>query len=38
MADHVLCRDQDTRLYNAWFGGTKDTKQKGLELAMKMAA
>lgn len=37
MADHVLCREDDTRLYNAWFGGTKDTKVKALSKALEMA-
>lgn len=37
MADHVLCREDDTRLYNAWFGGTKDTKVKALKVALEMA-
>lgn len=35
--DHVMCREDDTRLYNAWFGGTKDIKVKALKTALEMA-
>lgn len=37
MADHVMCREDDTRLYNAWFGGTKEIKNKALQLAIELA-
>lgn len=37
MADHVLCKEDDTRLYNAWYGGTKKIKADALKLALEMA-
>jgi phage/plasmid-like protein (TIGR03299 family) len=37
MTDHVLCREQDTRLVNAWYGQTRQTKIDGLNLALEMA-
>ena len=34
MADHVLSKEQDTRLYNSWFGYVKDKKLEALALAL----
>jgi phage/plasmid-like protein (TIGR03299 family) len=37
VVDHVLGRSADTRLHSAWFGATKQTKLKALDLAVEMA-
>lgn len=38
MADHTMSRTDDTRVYNAWFGGTRDLKTKALKKALEYAA
>ena len=37
MADHKLCRSQDTRLAAAWFGGNAKRKVDALDIALEMA-
>jgi phage/plasmid-like protein (TIGR03299 family) len=38
LIDHEMCRDQDTRLFNAWYGGTRKMKAAALQSAVKIAA
>jgi len=35
--DHIRCRTQDRRLWNAWFGGCAQLKQHGMAVAAEMA-
>lgn len=37
MADHMLSREQDTRLANSWFGGMRKKKIDALKLAVEFA-
>jgi phage/plasmid-like protein (TIGR03299 family) len=37
LCDHHLGRDQDTRVYNSWYGTTRDKKIKALENAVEFA-
>lgn len=37
MADHVLSRDQDTRMYNSWYGHIKNLKVEALKKAVEYA-
>lgn len=37
MADHLLSRDQDTRMTNSWFGSMRKKKQDALKLAVEYA-
>jgi hypothetical protein len=37
LCDHHLGRDQDTRVYNSWYGTTKDKKILALENAVEFA-
>ena len=37
MADHVLSKTVDTRMYNAWYGTTKNLKIEALNKAVEMA-
>jgi phage/plasmid-like protein (TIGR03299 family) len=37
MTDHLLGRNQDNRLANAWYGGNRKLKTKALETAVEMA-
>lgn len=37
LCDHHLGRDQDTRVYNMWYGTTRDKKIKALEIALEFA-
>lgn len=37
MADHVLGRDPDTRLYNSWYGHIKNLKLEALKKAVEYA-
>lgn len=37
LCDHHLGRDQDTRVYNSWYGTTRDKKIKALESAVEFA-
>lgn len=38
MVDHLLARQADTRVYNAWFGSGKTLKEEALSLALEKAA
>jgi phage/plasmid-like protein (TIGR03299 family) len=37
MADHILSREDDTRLYNSWFGKVRELKIDALETAVEFA-
>lgn len=37
MADHLLGRNRDNRLFNSWYGGVKNTKLDALKKAVKYA-
>ena len=37
MTDHVMCRNNDNRLYSQWFGDNLHRKTKAMKTAMKMA-
>ena len=38
MADHMLSKDADTRLFNSWLGGVRDLKMKAMDLALQRAS
>jgi phage/plasmid-like protein (TIGR03299 family) len=38
MTDHLLGRNQDNRLANAWYGGNRKLKTRALETAVEMAS
>jgi hypothetical protein len=37
MTDHVMGRNQDTRLASSWFGTNRNLKTQALEIAIEMA-
>jgi N-acetyl-gamma-glutamylphosphate reductase len=38
VTDHLLGRTDDTRVYNMWYGTTKDLKTKAYNLALDFAS